>query len=103
MLLCEFCDQFRTNGECRLGLNIPRRMGCRSFDPRIKNFCADPADFVSVEQIVQMAVFFDIKGPELKKIKLMATQVEDRLKTGPTPQDEIPLNAPSSRQSFTPE
>jgi hypothetical protein len=78
MTLCEFCDQLRTNGECRLGLERPKRMSCGSFDPRVGNFCADPKDYVSARQIVQMAVYFDIKGTELKKIRLMADDEERR-------------------------
>lgn len=74
MTLCEFCDLFQKNGECRLGLDRPKRMNCRSFDPRVGNFCANPDDFVSERQIVQMAVYFDIKGAELKKIRVMAAR-----------------------------
>jgi hypothetical protein len=47
-------------------------MSCRSFDPGIENFCANPRDFVSPSQIVQMATFFGFKKAELKKIKSMA-------------------------------
>jgi hypothetical protein len=51
-------------------------MGCREFDPSMERFCADPKDFVSPAQIVQMAIFFGIKGRELKKVNLMAAREE---------------------------
>ena len=74
MLLCEFCTQYRKTGECRLGLSIPKRMSCREFDPGVERFCSDPADFVNEAQLAQMAVFFDIKGAELKKIRAVAAR-----------------------------
>lgn len=74
MIICEFCLQYTTNGECTFGLNIPKRMGCREFDPGIGKFCSDPNDFVSPSQIIQMATFFGIKGTELKKVKLVAAR-----------------------------
>lgn len=77
MLICEFCLQFRTNRECAFGLNIPKGMGCREFDPGIEKFCSDPNDFVSPGQIIQMATFFGIKGTELKKVKLIAAREEN--------------------------
>jgi len=46
-------------------------MGCREFDPGLENFCSNPSDFVSSRQVVEMAIYFGIKGVELKKIKLM--------------------------------
>jgi hypothetical protein len=76
MIVCEFCSQYQSNAECRLGLNIPKGMGCREFGPSIEKFCSDPKDFVSPNQIVQMASFFGIKGTELKKVKLMAAREE---------------------------
>jgi hypothetical protein len=57
-------------------------MGCREFDPGIDKFCANPDDFVSPNQIIQMATFFGIKGTELKKVKAIA-------KRAATPQVEI--------------
>jgi hypothetical protein len=47
-------------------------MGCREFTPGMERFCADPKDFVSPQQILEMAAFFGIKGVELKKVKRMA-------------------------------
>jgi hypothetical protein len=51
-------------------------MTCREFDPALEKFCSDRKDFVDPKQIVQMATFFGIKGPELKKVKRMATREE---------------------------
>lgn len=76
MIICEFCLQYRKNGECAFGLKLPRGMGCREFDPGIEKFCSDPNDFVSPSQIIQMATFFGIKGTELKKVKLIAAREE---------------------------
>jgi hypothetical protein len=76
MIICEFCLQYRKSGDCTLGLNIPKGMGCREFDPGIEKFCSNPNDFVSPAQIIQMATFFGIKGMELKKVKLIAAREE---------------------------
>ena len=51
-------------------------MTCREFGPTLEKFCSDPKDFVDPKQIVQMATYFGIKGPELKKIKVMAAREE---------------------------
>jgi hypothetical protein len=51
-------------------------MSCRDFGPGIEKFCSDPKDFVSSNQIVEMATFFGMKGTELKKVKLMASRAE---------------------------
>jgi hypothetical protein len=82
MIICDFCVQYTQNGECSFGLRIPKRMGCREFDPGIDKFCANPDDFVSPNQIIQMATFFGIKGTELKKVKAIAMRAA-------TPQVEI--------------
>jgi len=74
--VCDFCKQYREDGSCRLGLSIPKAMGCREFDPSMERFCSDPKDFVSPAQIVQMATFFGIKGRELKKVNLMIAREE---------------------------
>ena len=76
MKICEFCFHFGSDGACRLGLKLPGGMSCREFGPTMEKFCADAKDFVNQKQIVQMATFFGIKGAELKKVKLMATQAE---------------------------
>ena len=76
MIICEFCVQYRTDGKCELGLNIPKQMGCREFDPGLEKFCSNPSDFVNPHQIKQMATFFGIKGTELKKVQQMAARGE---------------------------
>ena len=76
MILCEFCLHYQQHGECKLGLNLPKSMSCREFEPSIEKFCADPSDFVSPSQIMQMATFFGFKKMELKKVRLMATRAE---------------------------
>ena len=79
MVLCEFCVQQEPDGRCHLGLNTPKHMGCREFDPGIEKFCAKPDDFVNSGQVIQMATYFGIKGKELNKVKQMAAQ-EERLR-----------------------
>jgi hypothetical protein len=74
--LCDFCAQYRQDGSCLLGRNIPKSMGCHEFEPSLERFCSDPKDFVGLAQIVQMATFFGIKGSELKKVNLMARREE---------------------------
>lgn len=76
MIVCEFCLQHQEDGKCAFGLNIPKHMSCREFDPSIGKFCSNPSDFVSTDQIIQMSVFFGIKGAELKKIKVIAKREE---------------------------
>ena len=71
MTICEFCVQRRQNGTCGLGLDLPKRMGCREFSPGIEQFCSEPDDFVNAAQIIQMATYFGIKGAEMKKVKLL--------------------------------
>jgi hypothetical protein len=73
MIVCEFCTLRKLDGECGVGLKIPSGMSCREFAPGMEMFCADPKDFVSSRQIIEMAAFFGIKGIELKKVKRMAT------------------------------
>jgi len=59
-------------------------MTCREFDPALEKFCSDRKDFVDPKQIVQMATFFGVKGPELKKVKRMASNEEtSRLENSP--------------------
>lgn len=77
MIICEFCRQYRQNGDCNLGLRIPKGMRCHEFDPSVEKFCANPADFKGADQLVQMATFFGMKGLELKKTRQVATREED--------------------------
>lgn len=76
MIVCEFCTQRRLDEKCGLGLKIPAGMSCREFTPGMERFCADPKDFVSPRQIIEMAAFFGMKGMELKKVKRMAAGEE---------------------------
>lgn len=76
MIVCELCLHYQSDGECRLGLKIPKAMSCRDFGPGIEKFCSNPKDFVSSTQIVEMATYFGMKGTELKKVKLMASRAE---------------------------
>ena len=78
MIVCEFCLHYTPAGDYRLAIKIPKGMSCREFSPGIKKFCANPADFVSRNQIVQMATFFGFQRTELKKIKAMAGAEELR-------------------------
>jgi hypothetical protein len=77
MIVCDFCLHYGQDGNCRAGHNIPKTMSCREFNPGIEKFCADPKDFVSQSQIVQMATFFGFQRTELKKIKTMAAGAEN--------------------------
>lgn len=76
MIVCDFCKHYRQDGECYLGLKIPKAMGCREFEPELEKFCSDPKDFVSHAQLIQMATFFGMRGSELKKVNLMAAREE---------------------------
>jgi hypothetical protein len=76
MIVCEFCTQYRPDSSCGLGLNIAKGMRCGEFEPGMEKFCADSKDFVNSRQIAEMATFFGIKGPELKKVRLMAAREE---------------------------
>lgn len=76
MIVCDFCKHHRLDGQCQLGLKIPKTMGCREFAPSLERFCSEPKDFVSHAQIVQMATFFGMKGSELRKVNLMASREE---------------------------
>ena len=76
MIVCDFCTRRKPDGECELGLKIPARMSCHEFTPGMERFCADPKDFVSPRQIIEMAAFFGLKGMELKKVKRMAVGEE---------------------------
>jgi hypothetical protein len=78
MIVCEFCSHYTAGGKCALGLTIPKALSCREFDPTIEKFCSDPKDFVSQNQIIQMATFFGFQRAELKKIKVMAASEEKR-------------------------
>jgi len=80
--VCDFCKQYGEDGSCRLGLNTPKAMGCRAFEPSLEKFCSERKDFVSAAQLVQMATFFGMKGSELKKVDLMAARAEREMLAG---------------------
>jgi len=72
MNICEFCLRYSPEGTCEMGLNIPKGMSCREFAPGLEKFCADPKDFVSPRQIIEMAIYFGLQKTELKKVKIIA-------------------------------
>jgi hypothetical protein len=72
MIVCDFCLHRSQGGACGIGLNIPKTMKCREFTPGIERFCAKPADFVSPNQIIDMARFFGLEKTELKKVRIIA-------------------------------
>ncbi len=76
MIACELCLYYGLDGECKVGMKIPKSMSCREFAPSIDRFCSNPADFVDSSQVVQMATYFGMKGTELKKVRQMATREE---------------------------
>ena len=82
--------QFQADGTCRLGLPLPKSMTCREFGPSLEKFCSDASDFVDPRQIMQMATYFGIKGPELKKVKLMAAKEESMRLVAPSVTDSVP-------------
>jgi hypothetical protein len=47
-------------------------MKCREFAPGIEKFCAKSTDFVSSNQITDMARFFGLEKTELKKVRIVA-------------------------------
>ena len=80
MTICEFCSLHSPEGVCGLGLNTPKTMKCREFAPGMDRFCAKPTDFVSPNQIVEMARFFGLDRTELKKVRIIAERrVADEL------------------------
>jgi len=78
MIVCEFCLHYTIGGKCDRGLDIPKGLSCREFDPGLEKFCSDPKDFVNQNQIIQMATFFGFQRMELKKIKGMEAREEKR-------------------------
>lgn len=78
MAICEFCVNFTRDGTCTIGLDIRTGMTCREFRPGMEKFCSNPKDFVSPNQIVQMATYFGMGRTELKKVRLMATRAGEQ-------------------------
>ena len=78
MTICEFCSHLQKDGQCELGLHTRRKMACREFAPTVEKFCSDPSDYVGPDQVIQMAIYFGIKGAELKKVSLMGKRENAR-------------------------
>ncbi len=76
MIVCDLCSHLGASGECRFGLRRPKGMSCQEFGPTLERFCANPKDFVSERQLIEMATFFGMKGSELKKVRRMASREE---------------------------
>jgi len=72
MIVCEFCLHYSPADTCKIDLKIPKGMSCREFSPVLEKFCADPKDFVSPKQIIEMATYFGLQKTELKKVMTMA-------------------------------
>jgi hypothetical protein len=71
MILCELCTLQTANKDCSLSNRIPKKMKCTDFTPGIERFCATPADYKGKNQVYQMALFFGLKGKELKRVQSM--------------------------------
>ena len=71
MTLCELCKLQAADNSCSLGNKIPKKMKCVDFAPSVERFCATPADYKGKEQVIQMALFFGLKGKELKRVQTM--------------------------------
>ncbi len=71
MILCELCKLQATDKSCSLALKIPEKMRCPDFTPGIERFCATPEDYPRKDQAYQMALFFGLKGKELKRVQAM--------------------------------
>ncbi len=71
MTLCELCALQDVNKRCAKSLPPPPKMRCAEFTPGIERFCATPADYANKDQRYQMALFFGLKGKELKRVQTM--------------------------------
>lgn len=71
MLLCELCTLVAPEQKCALGNSLPKKMKCPDFKPGIERFCAAPAEYTGKNQVYQMALFFGLKGRELKRVQTM--------------------------------
>lgn len=71
MTLCELCTHQEKENRCAKGLTLPTKMRCSDFMPGIERFCATPADYANKDQRYQMALFFGLKGKELKRVQTM--------------------------------
>jgi hypothetical protein len=71
MTLCELCKLQEADNRCANGLTPPTKMRCADFTPGMERFCATPADYANKDQRYQMALFFGLKGKELKRVQTM--------------------------------
>ena len=71
MTLCELCKLQAPDNSCSLGHKTPQKMKCTDFMPGLERFCATPADYAGKAQVYQMAIFFGLKGKELKRVQTM--------------------------------
>lgn len=71
MTLCDLCTLQEADKRCAKGLPLPPKMRCTDFTPSIERFCATPADYGRKDQVYQMALFFGLKGKELKRVQTM--------------------------------
>lgn len=71
MLLCELCTLQAPDQKCSWGNNLPKNMRCADFKPGIERFCATPEEYTGKQQVYQMAIFFGLKGRELKRVQAM--------------------------------
>jgi hypothetical protein len=46
-------------------------MKCPDFKPGVERFCATPGEYTGKNQVYQMAIFFGLKGRELKRVQTM--------------------------------
>jgi hypothetical protein len=76
MIICELCLHYGQTGLCKIELKVPKGMSCREFAPGIQKFCSNPKDFVNAQQVIDMAIYFGMKGTELKKVRHMAANVQ---------------------------
>jgi len=71
MILCELCRLQTSDQTCSRGNSIPKKMKCTDFTPGLERFCATPGDYAGRDQVYQMAIFFGLKGKELKRVQAM--------------------------------
>ena len=79
MTLCEFCTLQQAEGRCSYGHPIPKKMRCIGFTPGIERFCSTPADYSGRGQLKQMALYFGMKGKELKRVLALGDAVQSNL------------------------
>lgn len=71
MHLCELCTLQALDKNCSWGNTLPKKMKCPDFKPGVERFCATPEEYTGKTQVYEMAVFFGLKGRELKRVQTM--------------------------------